>query len=190
MRKTASNMSYEEIFKIHFLRVSLEKSFREIEKILNLPKSTIHYNLPGVIRKIDASKSEIIDETQLLVFFVLSGVFEGKMAVRCIESMITTFFKSEVSHQTLLSILVYAAEIAKELNKEVQLDFVICAIFDEIFQKSDPILSMADPISGLIQLKAGLDRSGDEWKIFSEELKERGLDPDSVNTDGGTGLLK
>jgi transposase-like protein len=39
-------------------------------------------------------------------------------------------------------------------------------------------------------LKAAMNRSGEEWEAFLTELKDRGLDPASVNTDGGTGLLK
>lgn len=190
MQCRCSNLSYEQKFKIYGLKLALKKSFREMEKILDISKSTIHYNFAAIVDELDSIEKNTWDETELLVYFVLNGVFEGKMSVRSVEAMILVLFKKEVSHQTLLVILQYAAEIAAELNQEIGLEHIQCAIFDEIFQGSDPILSMADPISGLVCLKAAMDRSGDEWEVFLMELKERGLDPESVNTDGGTGLLK
>ncbi len=178
------------MFKIYGLRLSLAKSFREMEKILDIAKSTIHYNLPAITQELESLAKETWDETELLVYFVLNGVFEGKMAVRSVEAMILSLFGVDVSHQTLLQILGYAAKIADKLNHQIGLEHIQCALFDEVFQGSDPILSMADPISGLVCLKAAMDRSGNEREVFLRELKERGLDPESVNTDGGTGLLK
>ena len=112
------------------------------------------------------------------------------MSTRAVASVIQNYFGSKVSHQTIIQIAEYAAEIAEKHNKKLNLGHISCAIFDEIFKKKSPILCMADPVSGLIYLKAGEDRSGDEWEFYLNELKKLGLSPESVNTDGGLGLLK
>ena len=144
----------------------------------------------GLCNLNQAVDSDLNDPTRLLVSFVITGVFEGNMSVRGIEAMISLFFQADISHQTLLKILEYTADIAARLNEKLRLDEINCAIFDEIFQGKSPILSMADPVSGLIFLRAGKSRTGEEWEEFLVSLRKLGLSPESVNTDGGQGLLK
>jgi transposase-like protein len=183
-------LTFEQKYSIRCLKLTLNKSYREIEKILQIPKSTAQYNYSSICAELDAIASETPDPTEHLVFFLLTGIFYGNMSVRGAEAMIEQYFGQSVSHQTLLSILEEAARIAKRHNNSISLEYIDCAIFDEIFKGSDPILAMADAVSGLLFLKAVQDRSAESWKAFLEELKAQGLDPKSVNTDGAASLLK
>ena len=102
----------------------------------------------------------------------------------------TEIWGVSISHQTILKIMELAAQVAEDLNKELDLSDEKVALFDEIFQKQNPLLVFASANSAVVNVQASQDRSGDSWKEFLKSLKKLGLDPKSIVTDGGSGMLK
>ena len=103
---------------------------------------------------------------------------------------ISLIWNTTVSHQTVLKILDISGDVARDLNKGLDLSPVQTGLLDEVFQKSTPLLVFADAASGAICVEEAPDRSGDSWEIFLTDLKKMGLDPETLATDGGSGLLK
>jgi AcrR family transcriptional regulator len=190
MLSSRCHLSFEQKAKIYCLKNTLAMSFRQIAKRLGVSRSTAHYNFPNICNDIESIDSKRPDRTKELLSFLLNGVFSGNMSVRGVSAMIRSYFGQEISHQTLLSMLEECGKICKKLNDENSLDRINCAIFDEVFKKDRPILVMADPLTGLVRLKAAQDRKAESWASFLTELKEQGLKPKSTTTDGAPGLLK
>ena len=188
MRRRVIRLSQADQAKIYGLRVAANTSYREIEKVIGIPKSTVHYNMAAIRNQLEKDKDPYSGIKQL-VYFVLTSVFVGKSPARCVADMTSLLFVNGVSHPTVLKILDCAAEVARELNSDIDFGHLDVAVFDEIFKKKWPILAMADPISGLVYLEATDDRSRDSWEKMLETLKAQGLNPETVNTDGGHGLL-
>jgi predicted DNA-binding protein YlxM (UPF0122 family) len=168
-----------------------QHSIREIANALQIPKSTLHDNLP--IYRSDLAR--FMDSKQKydyhLVRNVLIQTFDGKTSSRSCATTLSKIMDTDISHQTVLHILDLASETAHTLNNEnLSLATISCAAFDEIFQRQEPILGFVDPRSALVYLQAAGDRSGDTWSAFLKLLKELGLDPKATVTDGGSGLLK
>ena len=189
MRRRFVRMSQRQQAVIYGLRVAAKCTFRKIEDLTGVPKSTIHYNIKTIKDNLDGAKLDQDEEIRKMVYFVLSCVLVGKASVRGIAAITSTLFISGISHVTALKILDYAAEVAEKLNNNLDFSRLNVSIFDEIFKKKNPILAMADPITGLIYLKSTPDRSSEEWRNFLEELKEKGLNPENVNCDGAQALL-
>lgn len=85
----------------------------------------------------------------------------------------TEIWGVSISHQTILKIMELAAQVAEDLNKELDLSDEKVALFDEIFQKQNPLLVFASPNSAVVNVQASQDRSGDSWKEFLKSLKKR-----------------
>lgn len=166
-------------------------SIREISAQLQIPKSTLHDNLP--IYRLDLAR--FVDSQKmfdyLLVKNILIQTFDGKTSSRSCATTLSKIMTADISHQKVLRILDLASETADTLNNSnLSLAAVSCAAFDEIFQRQEPILGFVDPSSAVIYIKDAGDRSGDTWAAFLKFLKELGLDPKAIVTDGGSGLLK
>jgi len=166
-------------------------SYRQTSQKTGIPKSTIHDNINQFRKEAEAFNSAInADPVERLVRTTLILAMNGKCSTRDTASTISLIWNTMVSQQTILKILNLSATVAKELNKKVDLKPVQSGLFDEVFQNSLPLLVFADSTSGVIGLKAPQDRSGDSWEGFLKDLKKLGLNPDTIVTDGGTGLLK
>jgi hypothetical protein len=168
-----------------------QRSIREIANALQIPKSTLHDNLP--IYRSDLAR--FMDSKQKfdyhLVRNILIQCFDGKTSSRSCAVTLSRIMDTPISQQTVLHVLELASETAHVLNNEnISLSAISCAAFDEIFQRQKPILGFVDPQSAVIYIKDLGDRSGETWAEFLKFLKELGLDPKTTVTDGGSGLLK
>ena len=166
------------------------RSIREIAADLQIPKSTLHDNLP-IYRRDVARFMEWQDESDRhLVRNILIQMFDGKTSSRACAITLSKLMNMVISHQQVLRVLDLSAGAALEINtSKLSLKTVSCAAFDEIFQRQQPILGFADPFSALIYISDTDDRSGNTWASFLTSLKRLGLDPVSTVTDGGSGLL-
>lgn len=184
------NLSLAEQVNILNLRDREENSFRKIAKKADVATSTLHDNM-GKIR-VNVAKAFAARESnprQSLVRVILVLAMDGKSSTRGISQCILRIWGTIVSHQTVLKVLGIAAETAKEQNQKITLENVISAIFDETFQKKVPLLVFADPFSGIILAQNLSNRTGETWSLFLTSLKALGLNPKSITSDGGSGLL-
>ena len=168
-----------------------ERSIREIANDLQIPKSTLHDNLPiyrsDVTRLMDSKEKHDYH----LVRNILIQSFDGKTSSRACSITLSKMMDTDLSHQMVLRILDLASQTAYTLNNEnLSLSSVSCAAFDEIFQRQKPILGFVDPMSALVYIQDMDDRSGETWGTFLNYLKVLGLEPKSTVTDGRSGLLK
>lgn len=190
MRVRINWLSFEQKVRILVLRES-KKTFREIEKILSIPKSTVHDNLAHISHDIKSMDNvQNVNSHKLLVFMVLVLTMEAKCSSRGIEAILNLAWGHSVSHQTILKILFYSGIVAKELNSETDLSNISNLLADEIHQKNIPILGVCDPFSATLMLGNYGDRKGESWEAFLEELKPQNLNPLSVTSDAGSGILK
>ena len=84
-----------------------------------------------------------------------------------------------------------AVEKAETFDTEIHLETIKEIAIDEIFQQGKPVLTGIDLESNYVFLmKATDDRSGATWAQCLDVQKERGLNPELVVSDGGSGLLK
>jgi predicted DNA-binding protein YlxM (UPF0122 family) len=166
-------------------------SFRETSARTSIPKSTIHDNIANYRQEVEAFRTAIkTDPVERLVRTSLALGMNGKCSSRDSSSVMTEIWGVSISHQTILKIMELAAQVAEDLNKELDLSDEKVALFDEIFQKQNPLLVFASANSAVVNVQASQDRSGDSWKEFLKSLKKLGLDPKSIVTDGGSGMLK
>lgn len=166
------------------------RSIREISADLQIPKSTLHDNLPIYRADVAAFIDWQNNSEYRLVRNVLIQSFDGKTSSRACAVTLSKMMNINISHQQVLRILDLSGQTAQMLNHEnISLAQVSSAAFDEIFQRQQPILGFSDPVSALIYIKASDDRSSGTWATFLKLLKALGLEPKSVVTDGGSGLL-
>lgn len=164
-------------------------SYRGIQKKLNIPKSTIHYNIGEIkefVRNLENYSSQ--HQKESLVKVVLSLSMLGKCSTRSISRVISMIWNIDTSHQTVKVILDECESIASKENSKLSLKSVLCPLFDEIFQKKNPILGFADPVSGGILLTKASHRKKEDWVNTLEKLAALGLNPESTNTDGAQAL--
>jgi hypothetical protein len=184
-------ISFERKLYLVKLKDSEDLSFRQASARTGIPKSTIHDNLGKFRDEIDSFNRAVGENpSERLVRTVLILSMSGKCSTRDIGSILHGIWGVNISHQTIMSILSLAADIAERFNKQLDLSSISSALFDEVFQNRTPILVFASPVSGLIKLEGSDDRSGESWGKFLEDLKNLGLNPSSVVTDGGRGLLR
>ncbi len=183
-----NSISYLDAMKIASCRDNGD-SYRGIQKKLNIPKSTIHYNI-GEIKKFVRNLENYCGQHQKesLVKAVLSLSMVGKCSTRSTSRVISMIWNIEISHQTVKTILDECATIASKENKELSLKSVLCPLFDEIFHRKTPILGFADAISGGILLTKANHRKKEDWVDTLEKLAALGLNPESTNTDGAQAL--
>ena len=186
-----ADLSFARKLRIVNLKDEQGLSYRQLEDKVGVPKSTIHDNMVKYREEADAFHAAVgIDPVERLVRAALIVSMNGKCSLRDTASVISAIWGIMVSHQTILKILEIASNVASELNGKIDLGPVQSALFDEIFQKLLPLLVFVDANSGVIMIRNAPDRTGDSWKEFLEYLKTLGLDPETVATDGGSGLLK
>lgn len=153
-------------------------SFRETSARTSIPKSTIHDNIANYRQEVEAFRTAIkTDPVERLVRTSLALGMNGKCSSRDSSSVMTEIWGVSISHQTILKIMELAAQVAEDLNKELDLSDEKVALFDEIFQKQNPLLVFASANSAVVNVQASQDRSGDSWKEFLKSLKKLGLDP-------------
>jgi len=139
-------------------------SIREIANELQIPKSTLHDNLPiyssDLLRFIDSKQKH----DYYLARNILIQSFDGKTSSRSCAITLSKMMNINISQQQVLHILDLAAETAHTLNNEnISLSSISCAAFDEIFQRKRPILGFVDPFSALIYIVDVNDRTGETW---------------------------
>ena len=182
-----------------------KQSIRKVSLVVGVAKSTLHDNLANYRREIAAFELGQQQSQRALAKDILLVSFEGKTSSRDCARILSKQRDKKLSHQNVLSVLSQAGEIARKKNHEMiplsalkkdqnalfaPLSALKCGAFDEIFQKKLPILGFADPVSAYVFLEPASDRKSESWSHFLAKLRAMGLDPDSVVTDGGQGMLK
>ena len=184
-------ISFERKLRLVNLKDDEDLSFRETSARTGIPKSTIHDNISNFRKDVEAFCAVTeTDPVERLVRTSLALGMSGKCSSRDSASVMAEIWGVSISHQTILKIMELSAEVAKALNQESDLSGVQVALFDEIFQNQNPLLVFASANSAIINMQASQDRSGDSWEEFLKTLKELGLDPKTIVTDGGKGMLK
>ena len=107
-----------------------QRTIREIADELQIPKSTLHDNLP--IYRLDVT--QFIDSQQKydyhLVRNILIQSFDAKTSSRSCAITLSKMMNIEVSHEVVLHTLDLAGETARTLNKaSLSLVAVSCAAF-------------------------------------------------------------
>lgn len=185
----ATSMNKETILEVYLRRRDCE-SIRPIANKIDIPKSTLHYNLPKIEAEIKRRQNEILTcPLKQLLDRILTYVMEGKMSTRATSKVLADMDGITICPTTIGSLLKVCSNIAKSLNSNVNLSKVKCAIFDEVFQKKSPILGFTDPMTGIVMLKAETYRNKKSWSKFLASLKKQSLMPESTVTDGASGLL-
>jgi hypothetical protein len=121
--------------------------------------------------------------------FVLGLVLIGHCSFRGILELFRDFFDFHISLGTIHNIVQRAVALARQINDQQDLSGVRIGAHDEIFQHRQPVLVGVDALTSycyLLSLEA--HRDGDTWGVHLLDLHERGLDPDIVVADAGSGL--
>lgn len=182
-----------------------KKSLRNVSMMIGTAKSTLHDNLKGYRKDIASFEKHQQRSERALAEDILLVSFQGKTSSRDCAGILSRQKSQNITHQKVLSMLSEVAVTANKKNSETlplkalateespllnPLSAVGCGVFDEIFQKKLPILGFVDPVSAFVHLEAAPDRSEESWSKFLVKLKSMGLDPESIVTDGGKGMLK
>ena len=184
-------ISFERKLRLVNIKDDENLSFRETSARTGIPKSTIHDNIANYRQEVEAFRTATeTDPIERLVRTSLTLGMNGKCSSRDSASVMAEIWGISISHQTILKIMELAADVAVELNQELDLSDVNIALFDEIFQNQKPLLVFASANSAIINMQASQDRSGDSWEAFLKSMQKLGLDPTSIVTDGGKGMLK
>jgi transposase len=173
------------------------ESIRRVAAIVQIPKSTLHDNLPKYRAQIAFLQAQEDRHQDIIEKSILSIIIEGKSSCRDCTNVIETTLGVKISHQAVLKFLMEASVAAKELNKESHqhvdgklLSKITALGGDEIFQSNKPILVSMDLASSYLHLACPGDRSKESWTKFLQGLKDDGLDPMSVTADGGKAGLE
>jgi hypothetical protein len=121
--------------------------------------------------------------------FVLALVLLGHCQFRGILEILRDCFDFAISLGTIHNIVRRAAAAARQINSQQDLSGVRIGAHDEIFQHRKPVLVGVDAQTSycyLLRLEA--NRDGDTWGVHLLDLCERGLKPDAVVGDAGSGL--
>lgn len=164
--------------------------YRSIEKRFNIDHSTLHHIEPRIRNEIKKALILISSSPKkFIVKIVLILSLAGQMSSRAIAESIKLIYGKSVNHDTVLHILRLSSKVAQDINHtKLDLGNVKTALFDEIFQSQTPILGFADHHSGAIFLSKADNRSSYSWTQFLNVLTSLGLQPNTVITDGGSGL--
>lgn len=185
-----ARMSRETKIEISVRRKILGESIRSIAGSIGIPKSTLHNNLPAIDKFIcEQKKKESWPPLKRLLDKILVYTMDGNMSVRNTSKVLKDSDGYSICPATIGAILTTCAHIASKLTNKIDLSKIKSAIFDEIFQKKEPILVFTDPLSGISVLSKEKCRSKKVWSDFLEVLKTKGLKPESTVTDGASGLL-
>ena len=108
---------------------------------------------------------------------------------RGVVELLRDVFGIELSLGTVHNIAAEAVVAAGRVNAREDLSRIAVGAHDEIFQGRRPVLVGADVRSTYCYLLSLEDnRDAVTWGVRLLECRERGLDPDAVIGDGGTGL--
>lgn len=152
---------------------------------------------------VDAAVTEAPDDKVLFHLVVTVGLVKRAIvalrtvcpgSIRDIVALLGLIFGGAAawSFGTVQRILEQAGECAAEAMAKVSLEKVNCAVLDEMFSQSRPVLAGLDnETQFLFLLEKRVSRSGEDWKeVLSELRDEQGLHPERVVKDAGTGLAK
>jgi hypothetical protein len=121
--------------------------------------------------------------------FIIGLVLIGHSPLRGAVELLRDFFDYHISLGTVHNIVQAAVAAARQVNEQQDLSGVRVGAHDEIFQKRKPVLVGVDALTSycyLLSLEA--HRDADTWGTHLLDLHKRGLDPDVVVADAGTGL--
>lgn len=177
--------------KIHasILREEQKLSYRRLEDIVHIPKSTLHKNMPSFKLETDEYLDFIECNDLKLASQTLSIMFQGKSSARDATKVLNSLHAKPISRNRVLRILSSLGDHAENENKkelEAHKEKISCVALDEVFRKSDPILGGVDPHSSFGYFAFYGDRTKESWEKFLKELCATIRFPVS---DGGSGLL-
>ena len=186
--------------KMHALALidTQKSSIRNTADSIGIAKSTLHDNLGSYRREVSEFEKWRESSEEGLVRNILSLTLEGKVSSRDSETIMATCFEKSISHQKILNVLETAGQVAEEIGKvptstasgEPLLAKIDCLGLDEVFQNRSPILGGVDLESGYVMLTSSGDRTEGSWTDFLNSLKDKGLSPATITTDGGKSILK
>jgi hypothetical protein len=183
-------MSRETKIEIFVRRKKFGESIRSIAGSVGIPKSTLHNNLSNIENFIsEQKKKESWPPLKQLLDKILIYIMDGNMSVRNTSKVLKESDGYSICPATIGAILTACSHIARKQTTNIDLSNIKSALFDEIFQKKEPILGFVDPLSGLTVLSGAKTRSKKVWSGFLNKLKNKGLMPESTVTDGASGLL-
>lgn len=126
---------------------------------------------------------------RLIQQIILALVLICRASLHGVRDFFREIFDYEISIGTIHNVIHGAAAKSKEINSQEKLSKIDVALFDEIFQASQPILVGVCPKSTycfLLSLEE--HRDGTTWGVRILELEERGFSPDYAVADSGQGL--
>jgi hypothetical protein len=121
--------------------------------------------------------------------FVIALVLLGHCSFRGILEILRDCFDFDISLGTIHNIVQRAVASARQINNQQDLSSVRIGAHDEIFQHRKPVLVGVDVrTSYCYLLRLEDNRDGDTWGVHLLDLRKRGLNPDAVIGDAGSGL--
>jgi hypothetical protein len=121
--------------------------------------------------------------------FTLGLVLICHSPLRGVVELLRDLFDTDISLGTVANIVQSAVTPARAHNQAQDLSRVQVGAHDEIFQARQPVLVGIDPLSTFCYLLSLEDqRDADTWGVHLLDLQQRGLDPDYVVADAGSGL--
>jgi hypothetical protein len=121
--------------------------------------------------------------------FIIGLVLIAHCPLRGVVELLRDLFDYDISLGTVHNIVQTAVAPARQVNEQQDLSGVRVGAHDEIFQKRQPVLVGVDALTSycyLLSLEA--HRDGDTWGVHLLDLRERGLHPDAIVADAGSGL--
>jgi hypothetical protein len=177
--------------KIHaaILQEEQNLSYREIAKIIQIPKSTLFDNMVSFKSESDKFLNFLNYDDLRFAEDTLNFMFNGKTSARDAAKILSHQRSGHIPHQRVLNVLDKLALHAEEKNK-IDLNNnsqkIPCMAFDEVFQKKSPLLGGLDPHSGFGYFQTYADRSKESWEKYLNEL---GVNCIYSVSDGGLGFL-
>ncbi len=121
--------------------------------------------------------------------FVLSSLLQGHSSYRGIQATLRDVFRCPRSLGYFHHVAQQAMQRAQRLNQQQDLSAIRLGANDEIFQANQPVLVGVDVSSTFCYLLSLEDhRDAVTWGVRLLDLQTRGLAPEALCSDGGTGL--
>jgi hypothetical protein len=122
---------------------------------------------------------------------ILALVLLCHAPIRGIHELLRDLLGTHVSLGTIHNVVQEAVARARPYNDQQDLSRVRIGAHDEIFQGRRPVLVGADADSTYCYLLSLEEqRDGETWGLRLLELQDRGLAPEAIIGDGGSGLCK
>jgi hypothetical protein len=120
---------------------------------------------------------------------VLALVLSCHSPYRGVIALLADLFDTEISLGTIHNLVQAAVAPARQINGSYDLAGVRVGAHDEIFQAGWPVLVGVDTASTFCYLLSRQEhRDADTWGVCLLESAERGLAPDAIVADFGSGL--